>query len=108
MCGLRVFCPRVASPHQPFVTIRRHFQYPGVDQWGVGTHHIRFQGTKALYGHIGDTVVSLPSGGVARSGGAQLGQGAVVPEVADFSLLKVFSVPVEAHQEKEFLEDLFD
>ena len=108
MCGLRVFCPRVTSPHQPFVTIRRHFQYPGVDQWGVSTHHIHFQGAKALYGHIGGTVVDLPLGDVACSGGIQLGQGAVVPEVVDFLPVKVFLVPVEAHWEKEILEDLFD
>ena len=53
-------------------------------------------------------MVSLPLGDTAHSGGVQLGQGAAVLEVADFSPVKVSSVPVEAHQEKEFLEDLFD
>ena len=53
-------------------------------------------------------MVDLPSGDVAHSGGVQLGQGAVVLEVADFMLVKAFSVLVEAHREKEFLEDLVD
>ena len=61
-----------------------------------------------LYGHIGGAVVDLPLGDVAHSGSIQLGQGAAVLEVAGFSLVKVFSVPVEAYWEKEFLEDLFD
>ena len=39
-------------------------------------------------------------------GGVQLGQGAVVPEVADFLLVKAFSVPVEA-LEMAYGEDLF-
>ena len=52
-------------------------------------------------------MVDLPSGDVAHSGGVQLGQGAAVLEVADFMLVKVFSVAVEA-QEKEFLEYLVD
>ena len=44
-------------------------------------------------------MVDLPWGDAACSGSIQLGQGAVVPEVAG-------SAPVEAHQEKGFLEDL--
>ena len=59
-----------------------------------------------LYGHVGGAVVDLPSGDMARSGGVQLGQGTVVPEVMDSSLVKAFSVLVEAHWEKEFLEDV--
>ena len=43
---------------------------------------------------------------MVRSGGVQLGQGTVVPEVVGSVLVKVFLVPVEVHQEKEFLEDL--
>ena len=62
----------------------------------------------ALYSHIGGTVVDLPLGDVAHSGGVQLGQGTAVLEVAGSMLVKAFLVPVEAHQEKEFLEDLVD
>ena len=51
-------------------------------------------------------MVNLPSGDAARSGSIQLSQGTVVLEVADSLPVKVFSVPVEAHQEKEFLEDV--
>ena len=51
-------------------------------------------------------MVNLPLGDVARSGGVQLGQGAAVPEVADSSPVNAFSVLVEAHWEKEFLEDV--
>ena len=51
-------------------------------------------------------MVDLPSGDMAHSGGIQLSQGAVVLEVAGFMPVKVFSVPVEAHREKEILEDL--
>ena len=61
-----------------------------------------------LYGHIGGTVVNLPLGDVARSGSVQLGQGAVVLEVVGSMPVKAFSVLVEAHREKEFLEDLVD
>ena len=61
-----------------------------------------------LYSHVGGAVVDLPSGDAARSGSIQLGQGAAVPEVAGFVLVKASSVPVEAHREKEFLEDLVD
>ena len=53
-------------------------------------------------------MVGLPLGDVACFGSIQLGQGAAVPEVAGFMLVKVFSVLVEAHWEKEFLEDLVD
>ena len=42
------------------------------------------------------------------SGSVQLGQGTAVPEAADFAPVKAFSVLVEAHWEKEFLEDLVD
>ena len=41
-----------------------------------------------------------------HSGSIQLGQGTAVPEVAGFSLVKVFSVLVEA-QEMVYMEDLF-
>ena len=51
-------------------------------------------------------MVDLPWGDAARSGGIQLGQGAAVPEVAGSAPVKAFLVPVEAHQEKGFLEDL--
>ena len=59
-----------------------------------------------LYGHVGGAVVNLPLGDVAHSGSVQLGQGAAVPEVADSSLVKASLVLVEAHQEKEILEDI--
>ena len=42
-----------------------------------------------------------------HSGGIQLGQGAVVLEVAGFSPVRAFSVPVEA-LEMVYREDLFD
>jgi len=42
-----------------------------------------------------------------HSGGIQLSQGAAVPEVADFLLVKVFSVPVEA-LEMAYGEDLVE
>ena len=42
-----------------------------------------------------------------HSGSIQLGQGAAVPEVVDFSPVKVFSVLVEA-LEMAYGEDLFD
>ena len=93
-------------PHQQFVASRRHFRYPGVAQRGVNAHHTHFRGAKALYGCVGGAVVDLPWGDAARSGGIQLSQGAVVPEVAGSAPVKVFLVPVEAHQEKGFLEDL--
>ena len=51
-------------------------------------------------------MVDLPWEDTAHSGGVQLGQGAAVPEVAGSVLVKAFLVPVEAHQEKGFLEDL--
>ena len=44
-------------------------------------------------------MVDLPSGDMVHSGSIQLGQGAVVPEVAGFVPVKAFLVPVEAHQE---------
>ena len=52
-------------------------------------------------------MVDLPLGDAVCSGGVQLGQGTVVPEVVGFVPVKVFSVAVEA-QEKEFLEYLVD
>ena len=53
-------------------------------------------------------MVGLPLGDTACFGSIQLGQGAAVLEVAGFMPVKAFSVPVEAHREKEFLEDLID
>ena len=101
-------CPFVGAwrPLQQFVASGRHFRYPGVAQRGVDAHHTRFWGAKALYGRIGGAVVDLPWGDVARSGGIQLSQGAVVLEVVGSAPVKVFLVLVEAHQEKGFLEDL--
>jgi len=46
-------------------------------------------------------------GVVAHSGGIQLSQGTVVPEVADFLPVKAFSVPVEA-LEMAYREDLVE
>ena len=101
-------CPFVGAwrPHQQFVTSGRHFRYPGVAQRGVDAHHTHFQGAKALYGRVGGAVVDLPWGHAACSGSIQLGQGAAVLEVAGSVPVKAFLVPVEAHQEKGFLEDL--
>ena len=65
-----------------------------------------FRGARALYSRVGGAVVDLPWEDAVRSGGVQLGQGAAVLEVAGFTLVKAFLVLVEAHQEKEFLEDL--
>ena len=65
-----------------------------------------FLGCKALYGHVGGTAVNLSLGDMTCSGGIQLGQGAAVLKVVDSSPVKVFSVLVEAHWEKEFLEDI--
>ena len=56
----------------------------------------------SCWGHCGKLTIE----DVVHSGGVQLGQGAVVPEVAGFVLVKAFSVPMEAHWEKGFLEDL--
>ena len=72
----------------------------------MGAHHTHFWGAKVLYGRIGGAVVDLPWGDAAHSGGIQLGQGAVVLEVAGSVPVKASLVPVEAHQGKEFLEDL--
>jgi len=44
---------------------------------------------------------------MAHSGSVQLGQGTAVLEVADFLLVKVFSVPVEA-LEMVYGEDLVE
>ena len=93
-------------PHQQFVASGRHFRYPRVAQRGVDAHHTHFWGAKALYSRIGGAVVDLPWEDAVRSGGVQLGQGAVVPEVVGSMLVKAFLVLVEAHQEKGFLEDL--
>ena len=65
-----------------------------------------FRSAKALCGRVGGAVVDLPWEDAARSGGVQLGQGTAVPEVAGSAPVKAFLVPVEAHQEKGFLEDL--
>ena len=51
-------------------------------------------------------MVDLPLGDAACSGSVQLSQGAAVPEVVGFSPVKASLVLVEAHQEKEFWEDL--
>jgi len=61
----------------------------------------------ALYVHVGGGQGYSLQGVVVHSGGIQLGQGAAVPEVADFSPVKAFSVPVEA-LEMAYGEDLFD
>jgi len=61
----------------------------------------------ALYVHIGGRQGYSLQGVTAHSGSVQLGQGAAVPEVVDFSLVKAFSVPVEA-LEMVYGEDLFD
>jgi len=61
----------------------------------------------ALYVHVGGGQGYSLQGVVAHFGGVQLGQGAAVPEVAGFSLVKAFSVPVEA-LEMAYGEDLFD
>ena len=66
----------------------------------------KFPGHKGALWLCWGAVVGLPWGDVAHSGGIQLGQGAVVPEVVGSALVKVFLVPVEAHQGKAFLEDL--
>ena len=63
-------------------------------------------GAQVLYSHVGGIVVDLPLGDMACSGSIQFGKGTVVLEMAGSALVKVFSVPVKAHQEKEFLEDL--
>ena len=61
----------------------------------------------ALYVHIGGRQGYSLQGVAVHSGGVQLGQGAAVPEVADFSPVKVFSVPVEA-LEMVYGEDLVE
>ena len=50
----------------------------------------------ALYVHVGGGQGYSLQVVVAHFGGVQLGQGAAVAEVADFLLVKVFSVLVEA------------
>ena len=60
-----------------------------------------------LYVHVGGGQGYSLQEGMAHSGGVQLGQGAVVPEVVGFSLVKVFLVPVEA-LEMAYGEDLFE
>jgi len=59
----------------------------------------------ALYAHVGGGQGYSLQGVMAHSGGIQLGQGTVVPEVADFLPVKAFSVPVEA-LEMVYGEDL--
>jgi len=61
----------------------------------------------ALYVHVGGGQGYSLQGVAAHSGGVQLGQGTAVPEVADFSPVKAFSVPVEA-LEMAYGEDLVD
>jgi len=60
-----------------------------------------------LYVHVGGGQGYSLQGVAAHSGGVQLGQGTAVLEVADFSPVKAFSVPVEA-LEMAYGEDLFD
>ena len=60
-----------------------------------------------LYVHIGGGQGYSLQGVAAHSGGVQLSQGAVVLEVADFSPVKAFSVPVEA-LEMVYGEDLVE
>jgi len=61
----------------------------------------------ALYVHVGGRQGYSLQGVVAHSGSVQLGQGGAVPEVAGFSLVKAFSVPVEA-LEMVYREDLVE
>jgi len=61
----------------------------------------------ALYVRVGGGQGYSLQGVVACSGGVQLSQGGVVPEVAGFSPVKAFSVPVEA-LEMAYREDLVD
>jgi len=60
-----------------------------------------------LYVHVGGRQGYSLLGDVAHFGSIQLGQGAAVPEVAGFLLVKVFSVPVEA-LEMAYREDLIE
>ena len=60
-----------------------------------------------LYIHIGGRQVYSLLEDTAHSGSVQLGQGASVPEVADFLLVKAFLMLVEA-LEMVYREDLFD
>ena len=61
----------------------------------------------ALYVRVGGGQGYLLQGVAAHFGSIQLGQGAVVPEVVGFLLVKAFSVPVEA-LEMVYGEDLVD
>jgi len=61
----------------------------------------------ALYVHVGGGQGYSLQGVVAHSGSVQLGQGAAVLEVADFSPVKAFLVPVEA-LEMAYGEDLVE
>ena len=61
----------------------------------------------ALYVHVGGRQGYSLQGVAAHSGSIQLSQSAVVPEVAGFSLVKAFSVPVGT-LEMAYREDLFD
>ena len=60
-----------------------------------------------LYVHVGGRQRYSLQGVAAHSGGIQLGQGAAVPEVAGFSPVKAFLVPVEA-LEMAYGEDLVE
>ena len=61
----------------------------------------------ALYIHVGGGQGYSLQEVAAHSGSVQLGQGAAVPKVAGFLLVKAFLVPVEA-LEMAYGEDLFD
>jgi len=61
----------------------------------------------ALYVHVGGRQGYSLQGGMVHSGGVQLGQGAAVLEVADFSPVKAFLVLVEA-LEMVYGEDLVE
>ena len=60
-----------------------------------------------LYVHVGGRQRYSLQGVAVHFGGVQLGQGTVVPEVADFLPVKAFSVLVEA-QEMMYEEDLVE
>jgi len=61
----------------------------------------------ALYVHVGGGQGYSLQGVTVHSGSVQLGQGGAVLEVVGFSLVKVFSVPVEA-LEMAYREDLVE
>ena len=73
---------------------------------GVLVLTIHVSGAQGCSTVVLGALVDLPLGDAAHSGGVQLSQGAAVLEVAGSMLVKAFLVRVEAHQEKDFLEDL--